>query len=86
MLYVPGVARGVLLGGYMQYSPANAVCCSQGYHPLEPEVLLFCCCFYLCCFLIVLKEFTMLLFALYRFIDFSPFGRRPSVHYVQTCC
>ena len=41
MLYVPGVARGVLFGGYMQYSPANAVGCSQGYHPLEPEMLLF---------------------------------------------
>ena len=24
--------------------------------------------------------------AVYRFIDFSPYGRRPSVHYVQTCC
>ena len=65
MLYVPGVARGVLFGGYMQYSPANAVGCSQGYHPLEPEMLLFCCCFYLRCFLIVLKDFIMLLFALY---------------------
>ena len=35
----------------------------QGYYPLEPEMLLFCCCFYLCCFLIVLKDFIMLLFA-----------------------
>ena len=65
MLYVPGVARGVLFGGYMQYSPANAVCCSQGYYPLEPEMLLFCCCFYLRCFLMVLKDFIMLLFALF---------------------
>ena len=39
----------------------------QGYYPLEPEMLLFCCCFCLCCFLIVLKDFTMLLFALYRY-------------------
>ena len=64
VLYVPGAARGVLFGGYMQYSPANAVGCSQDYHPLEPEMLLFCCCFYLRCFLIVLKDFIMLLCAL----------------------
>ena len=31
----------------------------QGYYPLEPEMLLFCCCFYLRCFLIVLKDFTL---------------------------
>ena len=66
MLYVPGVARGVLFGGYMQYSPANSQQRSQGYRPLEPEMLLFCCCFYLRCFLIVLKDFTMLLCFLYR--------------------
>ena len=41
MLYVPGAARGVLFGECIQYSPANAVGCSQGYYPLEPEMLLF---------------------------------------------
>ena len=72
MLYVPGVARGVLFGGYMQYSPANAVGCSQGYHPLEPEMLLFCCCFCLRCFLIVLKDFIMLLCSLCSLLFLDP--------------
>ena len=44
------------------------VCPLQGYYPLEPEMLLFCCCFYLRCFLIVLKDFTMLLFALFSLL------------------
>ena len=44
------------------------VCPLQGYYPLEPEMLLFCCCFYLRCFLIVLKDFTMLLFTLFSLL------------------
>ena len=45
------------------------VCPLQGYYPLEPEMLLFCCCFCLRCFLIVLKDFTLcsLLSSLYRY-------------------
>ena len=106
---------GVVWHG-IQYSPANAVDCSQGYHPLEPEMLLLSALLFdspkgfysLLCTLFSLLLFypprpvgtppwevgelwfvlgnCSLLFALYRFIDFSPFGRRPSVHYVQTCC